>query len=81
MDHHDDAFRPRHEGVVEASVERAIAGNGPTNTNHRHDQRCCTENEERHLATSAREERLDPLAAEFVTKRHDYFSFGASDKR
>jgi hypothetical protein len=45
LNHDHDAFRPRHKGVVEASVERAIAGYGPTNTDHRHDERCCAENE------------------------------------
>jgi ATPase subunit of ABC transporter with duplicated ATPase domains len=57
----NDALRPCHKGVVETRVKRAIAGYRPTNANHRHDQCCCTENEERHLATSAREERLDEL--------------------
>jgi hypothetical protein len=81
LDHNDDAFRPRHECVIKASVERAITSNGPTNADDRHDQCRCAKDEEGHLATGAREERLNPLTAEFVAKRHDYFSFGASAKR
>jgi hypothetical protein len=46
LNHDHDAFRPRHEGVVETRIERAVAGNGPTNANHRHDERGGTENEE-----------------------------------
>jgi hypothetical protein len=81
LDHNHNAFRTRNKGVVEASVEGTIAGYRPTNTNHRHDERGGTENEERHLATGARQECLDPFTPELVAKRHDYFSFGASDKR
>jgi hypothetical protein len=77
----DDALRPRHQCVVESGVEGTIAGYRPTNTNHRHDERGGTENEERHLATGARQECLDPFTPELVAERHDYFSFGASAKR
>ena len=81
MDLNDDALRPRHQGVVEARIKCAVSGNGSTNAHDRYDQRRCAEDEERHLAASARQERLDPLAPEFVAEWHDYFSFGASAKR
>ena len=81
MNLQNDALRSRHQGVVETSIEGAIAGDGPTNANHRHNQRRCAKNEDRHLATGAREKRLDPLAAELVAKRHNYFAFGASANR
>ena len=81
MNLQNDALRSRHQGVVKTSIEGAIASHGPTNANHRHDQRRCAKNEYRHLATGAREKRLDPLAAELVAKRHNYFAFGASANR
>jgi hypothetical protein len=77
----NDALGSGDQGVVEASVEGAIAGYRPTNANHRHDQRGGTENKERHLAAGARQQRLDPLAPEFVAERHGYFAFGASANR
>ena len=81
MDFANDALRSRHEGVVESSVKGTIASHGPADANHRHNQGGNTEDEERHLTTGARQERLNPFTLELVAERHDYFSFGASAKR
>jgi hypothetical protein len=77
----NDALRSRHQGVVEASVERTVAGYGSTNADHCHDQRGCAKDEERHLAAGARQKRLDPFAPELVAERHGYFALGASASR
>jgi hypothetical protein len=81
LDFENDTLRSGDQGVVEAGVKSTIAGYRSTNANHRHDERGSAENEERHLATGARQERLDPLASEFVTERHVYLTFGASANR
>jgi hypothetical protein len=81
LDHENDAFRPRHQRIIETCVERAIASQRPANADHRHNQRRGAQNEERDLAAGAGEQRLNPLTAEITTERHGYFSFGASAKR
>jgi hypothetical protein len=81
LDFDDDALRPCHQSVVETRIKCAVSGNGSTNADHRYDHGGCTKNEERHLAASARQERLYPLTPEVIAERHGYFAFGASANR
>jgi len=67
--------------VVETRIERTVPSQRAANANDGNDQGGGAKDEDGDLAAGAREERLDPLATEFVAKWHDYFSFGASAKR
>ena len=77
----DDPFSSGAQGVVESGIQCTIAGDGPADTNNGNNERGCAKDEDGDLAARARQQRLDPLAAKFVTERHGYFPFGASARR